>query len=186
MRETMEEEAKRLEIRRSFYLMLVDQRAEKRAAARQSLSSMGDEERMLADAADAVFNGLQGGNQGELDKAIRILGSFAESSFWYGFMESAGQVVLENALKGNLSNETRKSFFEKGLILISRAAAPGFALQNESLALVREGKRSFPKSAAQADMVLMAHAHEEPKASFGKQIESPMKKGAAKERGGSR
>jgi hypothetical protein len=159
----MDEDEIRAEMQRLFYMMIADFRPEKHAAARQNLLSLDDEEgRKLAEAGDAIYNAIYGnGPVSSLEDAVRIFGEFTETSFWHGFMEAGGQVLLEKAVRGNFPQEKKEAFFEKGLILVSKAAAPGFGLSDATVGLVSEGKKAFPQKAALAERILRMHGHGE-------------------------
>jgi hypothetical protein len=144
------------EIRRMYYVLLVDARDEMRDEAGRGIMGAGGEEYAALARAGALVHEVLSGRQGPeaLSKALADFNSLPISSFWTGFIETTGQSVIEKALSMKGDEPGREGMLMGGLGILARAQDGGLPLSEFSIAKIKPLSENGGKTAELAKEII--------------------------------
>lgn len=148
------------EIKRLFFMMLVDSRAEMREESAEKLLAHKDANiNKLVEAARIIRKVIdQKAEPDELKKATSLFFELPNTKNWLSFVETSGQVVLQSALlmqeRGVMEKGKVDTATDQGFAMLGLAFGPGFRLSKKTISLVEKIKNSNSKFAGNARMIV--------------------------------
>jgi hypothetical protein len=129
-----------MEIRRLYYLILVDARENVRSDAVKAFADSKDPRlEALAAIGNDIFKVLSGQKKPEtIEDAPGKFELFPMDSFWRRFPETSGQLLIQKAIA---EGKKKKALIKLGLELLAKSQDGGFLISETSVELVKSVRK---------------------------------------------
>ncbi len=143
-----------------YYVLLVDERDDRRDEAGRALSSAGGEDYAALVRAGARAHEVLSGREGPeaLSEVYADLSMLPISSFWSGFVETTGQSVIEKALSMDGAEASKEEMLLGGLRILSKAQDGGLPLSGFTIGKIKQVAEGAGEAAEMAKGIVSHNA----------------------------